>query len=450
MGETLYAESPADPRMDIVTVRWVPESAGTYNIEAIGTTVRGRASNPVSISVEVIESDDTESVLQATLRQIEAGVRDLRGLDEIGPVSINVIDRLELQESIRVELLGDFTPEDAAQRVHVLSAFDFVSPDYPLYDSMVETLGFGVAGYYDDERDALFVVDDDGELEKEERLTHAHEYMHALQDQHYGLGALGDGTLNADEALAFRSLAEGETTLIETLFDARGYLTGEQNADSNPVFPTPASERSPSFLVNELAFPYVRGYEFVSYFFEGDSFGTIEALWNERPLSSEQIIHPEKYAAGDLPIVVGLPDLLPMLGEGWTLVEENVFGEFYFVQYLSLWLDSDTADSASAGWGGDRFAVYLNPETGEKVMVLRSMWDAPAEQDEFVAAYQDWVAAQPYQTVSLADLSLNSESNLSCWEKIDHTLCLFLSDDEVTILRANRADLIGQVFEALR
>lgn len=453
-GETIFADSPQDPRMDIITVRWVPEEAGSYIIEAIGTTVRGRASNPVSLQLEIVEeTSSAEDLITATLRQIESGVRELRNLEQIEAVEINMIDRLELQETIQVDLFDGFTREDARNRVHVLSAFDFVAPDYPLYETMVTLYGGGVAGYYDEKDNALFVVNDDEILDTEERLTHAHEYMHALQDMHFGLDFLLSDEISADESLARRALAEGEATLLEFLFESRGYLTGEQNADSNPVFPTPTTDQAPNFLVDELAFPYVRGSAFLATFFDEREFEAINEIWADPPRSTEHIIHPERYESGDMPQKVDLPTL--DLGDEWRLVEEDVFGEFYFVQYLSLGIeDEDLVNEASEGWGGDLYQVYINEENGEKVMLLSTRWDSEADAAQFQAAYEDWLDAfdlnqiDPNQLAESIDMSIPG-AELSCYERLTRLQCLLERDGSVDIFRVEKVTVINLIVNAL-
>ncbi|HUF38266.1 MAG TPA: hypothetical protein VMN57_07075, partial [Anaerolineales bacterium] len=100
----------------------------------------------------------------------------------------------------------------------------------------------------------------------------------------------------------------------------------------------------------------------------------------------------EKYP-GDAPVVVSLPDLLPVLGESWELLDDNVMGEWYTYLILAHGTDAgarlpdDEAAAAAAGWGGDRYVVYHHRESGETVMVLKATWDTPEDALEFAAAF---------------------------------------------------------------
>ena len=82
------------------------------------------------------------------------------------------------------------------------------------------------------------------------------------------------------------------------------------------------------------------------------------------PESTEQILHPEKYAADEAPVAVDLPaDLATQLGAGWSVPLEDTFGELQ----IGIWLresgvaQGGRATAAAAGWGGDRLAVVEGP-----------------------------------------------------------------------------------------
>ena len=292
--ELLLQGDPFDPRMEIVLTEWTPLEIGTYQIKAISTSIRGRASEPVILEIEVIETDDPELLLNTQLRLIERIVQELRGLKQNGDLNINLIDRNNLQENIGSDLLSEFTPEDAARDVLILSAFDFMARDYQLYEALTQLYGAVIAGYYDEETDSLYVISDDNVLDEEEQLTHAHEYMHALQDQYFTLADIQNGSLDSDATLALRALAEGEASLVEFIYKTSGYLSGEQAADSDPVFSVPEFIPAPNIFVSQLAFPYVRGQEFLNVLYASDGFAGVNDAWANRPTSTEQILHLDR------------------------------------------------------------------------------------------------------------------------------------------------------------
>ncbi|MFK7800537.1 MAG: hypothetical protein AB8G95_02790 [Anaerolineae bacterium] len=435
--QTLLTGEPFDPRMEIAVTTWTPLEPGSYQISALASTIRGRVSTPVVIEIQVVESADPDALLDTELRLIEQNVQELRNLKQMGEIEINIISQLDLQENITVDLFDDFSRDDADRDVLFLSAFDFMPRNYPLYDSLIQLYGASIAGYYDQETDSLYVISDDNLLDEEERLTHAHEYMHALQDQYFTLANLQNDALSNDAKLALRALAEGEASLVEFVYRRGGYLTGEQNADSNPVISIPDSIPAANVLVSQLAFPYVRGLEFLSSFYEDDGFDGVSKIWEAPPMSSEHILHVDRYLAGDNPVEVVLPtdDILNELGEGWEELAENVFGEFYIIEYLSLALTEDEVNPAASGWGGDRYGVYYNKATDERVMVIKIVWDEPSDLTEFTDAYTKWAE------IFLGEELTGAVAGTTCWDNGGNDQCLLITADSVVITRSDSAEL---------
>jgi len=113
----------------------------------------------------------------------------------------------------------------------------------------------------------------------------------------------------------------------------------------------------------------------------------VDALYAKMPASTEQILHADKYAAGEAPIAVALPtDLASRLGAGWSVPLLDTFGEYQ----LSIWLRENGAPAAdvspaAAGWGGDRLAVMQGPD-GAWAVAMDTEWDSEADAKEFEKA----------------------------------------------------------------
>ena len=69
-------------------------------------------------------------------------------------------------------------------------------------------------------------------------------------------------------------------------------------------------------------------------------------------------------------------------------------GEWYTYLILAHGFDKrarindSKALAGSAGWGGDTYLVYENPAAKEMALVMRSVWDTPQDQAEFVDAFK--------------------------------------------------------------
>jgi hypothetical protein len=98
------------------------------------------------------------------------------------------------------------------------------------------------------------------------------------------------------------------------------------------------------------------------------------------PRSTEQILHPEKYRAGDEPT----PVVLTHRDTDRPLYEEG-FGEFETRILLQELTGSESLGTAGGlGWDGDRYALYPGPR-GQEPVVWWTVWDSPAAAEKFAA-----------------------------------------------------------------
>jgi len=433
-GETLYAR----------TLNWdAPDEEGEHTFTVTAVNLNGVASEPQSITVTV---EDTEARNAAIRAEVEANVIELRGLSLLSPITPVVLTRDELRDRLAAEAAAETTPEEARADVLELSAFDFLEPDYDLYAAQLQLQSDGILGFYDPETAEFVVVSDGALLDAPAQYTHAHEFVHALQDQHYDLGALTDAALDSEAQAAIRALAEGEAELVQYLYLAENdYFTPEEvDAIVNDPAQTDDSylDDYPPVLIDNLAFPYVSGSRFVGELYRAGGFAALDAAWANPPQSTEQILHPERYRAGDAPQIVALAPLTDTLGVGWQPIEDNVMGEFFLREYLDQQLPATTAARAALGWGGDRYAVYWNEATGGLVLALRVVWDTAADAAEFAAAYADYPAG-------LFDAAPQAQANGStCWLGED-AICFQQADGESFIVRAPDVATAAAVLAAL-
>ena len=249
----------------------------------------------------------------------------------------------------------------------------------------LELLGDQVLGFYDDTRQRMAVVSDAG-VTPQARITYAHEYTHALQDAAFGLGKLQTDAVGEDDRdLARTGLVEGDASLTMVLWAIQHMAP----ADLGSITQTPVPDMSgiPEWMVAQLEFPYTAGADFVGSLYASGGFDAVDAAFADPPASTEQVLHPEKYASGEKPVVVAPVDLAATLGTGWSNVPPTTMGE----AMIAIWLESlgashvDATD-AGAGWGGDRLSV-AGTTGGDYAMAWRIAFDAPAQAEDFARAY---------------------------------------------------------------
>ena len=375
--------------------------------------------------------------------EIEANVVELRGLEPLRPITLTQLTADQLRDRLTADLAEEMTPEKARDDALVYVAFDFLDADFDLYGFLIDLYSEQVAGFYDPET-AEFVVISDGEgLSLFGEWIYAHEYVHALQDQHFDLSRLSDDELNSEQRFAIRALAEGEATLVQVQYLTDYFSQADIMLIFEEIFQTEQTmlEQAPPILRDSLNFPYEAGFEFVTYLYDQGGWASVDDAWANPPQSTAHILHPERYVAGDAAIAVSLPPLTGTLGVGWRLLEEDVLGEFFLRQYLSQQLSPSVATTAAAGWGGDWYAVYAN-EADELVMVLRLAWEAPAEAAEFAAAYANFAARR-------SQANAQTLQDGRCWAAPTDLICLYESGGETLIIRAPDAIIMTALADAI-
>ena len=335
------------------------------------------------------------SEASASMEEIEQQVVELRGLHPNRPSDRTLLSPGHLRQRVIDDFLEDYTPEEARDDARVLALLGLLNPEFDLLDFYLELYSEQVAGYYDDEVKQMFVVGGQ-EFGGMERMTYAHEFVHALQDQTYdfrnGLKFTDeDCEADTERCAGIQSLVEGDASLLEEQW-WRTYATEQDTQDIMGFFEdyqSPVYDRAPEYMKQDFLFPYSQGLEFVrSLYLEGRWAG-VDAAYAELPLSTEQILHPERYP-DDKPRRVLLPDVQEALGEGWRQIDLNNLGEWYLRLTLMEELPEETAAPAAEGWGGDTYRAYYNDDSGESALVLVSSWDRMADAEEFFLALREY------------------------------------------------------------
>lgn len=329
---------------------------------------------------------------------IAGQVAAIRGLEPTAAIEPVVIDEATLRANLETAFDEDNPPEVLAQTERLLRALGLLEPGVSLRDAIIDLNASQVIGYYSSTDDALFVIDRGGALGATARVTYAHEFTHQLQDQHFDLDALGLAEIDeSDRSLAVRAFVEGDATLVQTRWMA-GNLGPDDLAellrDATDPDVLAAIERAPRFLVATSLFPYQDGAAFVGAI-GGGAFGPVDAAYDRLPTTTEQILHPEKYLAGEIaerPFREPPPTWLSALGPGWSADPADTLGEFM----LRFWLtesgiDAAAAADAAAGWNGDRIVLFAGPDDATVVVVLSS-WDTIADAQAFASAAQEALA----------------------------------------------------------
>lgn len=336
--------------------------------------------------------------IHAELEAIEEQVAAIRGLPpaDIGPAEI--ITRADLAAELEAIFAAEYPPEERERDNVVLRALGLIGPEDDIAELQLGLLGDQVLGLYDKRTRRMVVVSDAG-LDAEAKLTYAHEYTHALQDAAFGLAEFQERVEDDDDqSLARLALIEGDATMTMLAWALDGNLTVEELLAASGAG-VPDLGDAPSWMLDQLLFPYLTGQAWVTGI-AGDpldpDFAPIDALYADPPDSTEQVIDAEAWQAREPPLPVPELQLTGALGRGWVEVEDTTVGQATVTIILD-YFDVTAVDpaEAAAGWGGDRLVVATGPEDAFAV-AWQLAWDTPADATEFLAAYEEVVAALPF------------------------------------------------------
>ncbi len=359
------------------------------------------------------KSTEAEVLYQQAMEQLLPGIRHL-------PFKVtvkrDVTPRDKIRDVLLKEIAEDSSPEEFRADELAMKAFGLLPKEMDYTETLMKLLTEQIGAFYDPKTDTMHLI-----LEPEEQLKKkpgffaklfgatggfdkdnsktviAHELAHALADQHYDLHALSKAIKHDDDReMALSALIEGEATLVMMAAQGKDW-DGKATAD----LPSEALGQTmsmmapmlrmiggaqissvPPIMSEPLVFPYLQGMVFCARLTNSEGWPGIDTAYHNVPLSTEQILHPEKYRdQPDPPTDVDL-GTLPSL-DGWKELTRNVMGE---LQIGILLKNQKASKTAAAGWDGDRFALFEGPQ-GKLGLVWRTNWDSEADAKEFFLAY---------------------------------------------------------------
>jgi hypothetical protein len=326
------------------------------------------------------------------------------------------------RDQVRVDLVGDalFTQlllddfESGIVDIHTrevtLKALGVLPPDADLVTEVQQSLSAGVIGFYDPNSGQLVIRGT--ALTPFTRTTLAHELTHALDDQWFDLDPAAMVGAGSDAQFGFQALVEGSASWVEESWSA------SRSPTERALATTEAREFARNMSVGEVSVavvqivesPYTLGLEFVRSITAVNGAIAIDRAFESPPISSEQILHPEKYTARELPLEVAAPR-----SDGPPVIEETL-GELDLTGMLSTSLAPAMARNAGEGWGGDRYVVWTTT-SGASCIRLDVVDDTPADSASIGDALRLWVAAQhleQHQGASVETLAPDTSRLTSC------------------------------------
>jgi hypothetical protein len=366
----------------------LPPKTGTAALPA-QVPAEPKAQAPTGTSPEFLQAADEVLAQMSQILDLpikEPLKKSLRSKDQIRAYLI----RQEKQDKDDAERYADDK---------TLEAFGLIPKDFPLESFMLDVLTDQIAGLYDPKAKEFYIAD--WIPADEQREVMAHELTHALEDQSFQIDSWIKGARPNDDAeLARESVSEGSALAAMLDYTLREQKVGIRDLPDvtllirstavEQMSKDPNLAKAPPYIRDNLLFPYLAGTTFTQQFLKAHSgWSDLKILFANPPVSTQQIMHPDLYLAGVKPETVTLPAWKGLVPATWTLLEENVMGEFNVDEVLKQFLGQQRADALASGWRGDRYASFEDAKTKAVPVVFLLALDNEEDAARFCGQYSE-------------------------------------------------------------
>jgi hypothetical protein len=273
----------------------------------------------------------------------------------------------------------------------------------------------------------------------------AHEFTHALQDQHFDLmKLLLVRPYNFDRTESLFAVIEGDAMNVQRRLeqgDSYGRRPLEdiirQERERFGDYRKEIGAFFPPLLTETFIFRYREGARFVEAVRRTRGERGVDALFQQPPASTEQILHPEKYEANEAPRLAQINEEA-FAASGWTSVTSTPLGEIGVRGLLMAGVADSVATRAAAGWGGDR-AYLFERAGGTPIFVWKTVWDRAADAEEFFNAYNSLQRGRRGVQAGVENSAMN-DSGQTNWREQGRMTIVRRSGDSVIIIRGAEAD----------
>ena len=344
------------------------------------------------------QQDPRAKQLCGEANQIAHELTEISGMPLHHPVPCDFITKEKINEFLKSRVKDVAKPEEIRAQELTLKKFGLVPPDFDLARNTVDLLTEQAAAFYDYDKKKLFITETTPSDTQEPVL--AHELSHALADQNYNLGKyIRQGRQSDDGSTARLAVMEGQATWLMAEYLAR--KNGQSLKDSpalvqmmsNPSEASgqfPVYENAPLYLRQTLVFPYTKGMLFQNAVFQRDGIYSFQEVFQKAPLSTQQIMHPEKYFQSVKPSDPDLPE--PHLPHGYKGLVGGSLGELEHQILLEQYAGKAAADTIAVHWRGSNFQLSENKKSGRVVLLYAVEWDDEPVAEKYFQAYKGALA----------------------------------------------------------
>jgi hypothetical protein len=332
--------------------------------------------------------------------EVLAEMSKLLSLPILSPLKKSLRSRDEIKAYLLQKMKEDKDADKRYADQKSMEKFGLLPKDYPLEQTLVKVLTEQIAGLYDPDSKEFFIAN--WNTEADVRMVMAHELTHALHDQHFHIDQWSDAAKPNDDAeLARDAVVEGSAlaAMLDYILRGKGSIRDLGELDPSMLMGDPDSSpelaKAPKVLQDELLFPYTAGTTFTQRVLKASNgWPDFHKVYENPPVSTQQIMHPDLYLKGVVPPKIELPETTGLISADWKKLDENNMGEFGLLEILKQFLSKDRSATLAAAWSADRYAIFENQKNKRTLLIFRVRLGSDADAARFFGAYSEVLEAK--------------------------------------------------------
>ena len=331
-----------------------------------------------------------------------------RGIDLRGSVVAKAVSRETLADVLQQTIRSEWSRADLRDYQDSHRVMGLWPAEVEMESSYIDQVARHITGVYIPIHRIIYVVDEQSNgwrprfgflFDEREFILEsimAHEVVHALQHQQYPDLVEMRNLFEAqdDVASAVQAALEGDALYFGTLamapgIESAGLYPGEEALnypDESLLLSSSALDAAsaPAIIRKSLIFPYAAGFRL--------AVAEKHRLLERPPISTEQVLHPEKRHESFL--MIEMRPVIEAFPTDCRALHENSVGELS-ISILLRDFEAESTPEAWWGWDGDRYAAAACD--GGREFIWITQWDSESDAQEFQRAYRsiaDKVAAR--------------------------------------------------------
>ena len=378
-----------------------------------------------------ITPEETQELFQSVDQILHFASRDTL-LPVKHSVKKAIVSREEVENYIDEKFKDDVDRIRFERSELVLKKFGLLPRQFNLHDFLIKLMGEQVAGYYDEKKKTMNLLDW-VQMDMQKSVM-AHELTHALQDQSFDLEKMvkkdeeiekrGPENFNAliqidEESTARTAVLEGQAMIVFADYAINTMEGDSCSSDPSCQLPDKRSvadfpkfvdlmlsqmdkekgdsllDNAPLLLREELIFPYSQGMKFIARLLvSGGKQMAFTEVMKRMPQTSREIIQPDEYLAGHVIPPLLLPDF-KFLKDDFEAFDAGAIGQLDVNILIKQYTEEAVADRLSPEWrGGSYYAVGrkgvqpTDPNSTAHVgLIYVSKWSSDKSAQEFARIY---------------------------------------------------------------